>query len=68
MMPNEFGDFMTLVKEGKIEEAHALIETQRAKLKYSPDTIRAVKGKPPRFTKKGKSVELCDDGKWRLKQ
>ena len=67
-MPKEFGDFMTLVEEGKIEEARALIEAQRAKLKHSPDTIRVVKGKPPRFTKKGKPVELGDDGKWRPKQ
>jgi len=67
-MSSEFGDFMTLVQEGKIEEARALIETQRAKLKYSPDTIRAAKGKPPRFTKKGKRVELGDNGKWRLQQ
>jgi hypothetical protein len=66
MMP-EFGDFMDLIKEGKIEEARALVEAQGAKVKYSPDTISVVKGKPPRFTKKGKSVELGEDGNWRLK-
>ncbi|MHB1952498.1 MAG: hypothetical protein ACYCOU_02020 [Sulfobacillus sp.] len=52
MMP-EFGDFMDLIKEGKIEEARALVEAQRAKVKYAPDTISVVKGKPARFTEKG---------------
>jgi len=66
MMP-EFGDFMDLIKEGKIEEARALVEAQRAKVKYAPDTISVVKGKPARFTKKGKPVELGEDGSWRLK-
>jgi hypothetical protein len=67
-MPNQHENFMTLLQEGKIEEARALIETEKANSKYSPDTVDAVNGKPPRFTKKGKPVELGDDGKWRLKQ
>ena len=66
MMP-EFGDFMDLIKEGKIKEARALVEAQRAKVKYAPDTISVVKGKPARFKKKGKPVELGEDGNWRLK-
>jgi hypothetical protein len=65
MMP-DFGDFMDLIKEGKIEEALALVEAQRVKVKYAPDTISVVKGKP-RFTKKGKPVELGEDGNWRPK-
>jgi hypothetical protein len=67
-MQKEFGDLMTLINEGKIEEARAVVEVQKGKVKYAPDTIRAVTGKPPRFTKKGKSVELGADGNWRLKQ
>jgi hypothetical protein len=63
----EFEDFMELIKEGKIEEARALVEAQKVKAKYSPDTITAANGKPPRFTKKGKPVELGEDGNWRLK-
>jgi hypothetical protein len=63
----EFEDFMHLIKEGKIEEARALVEAQKAKVEYSPDTITAAKGKPARFTKKGKPVELGEDGNWRLK-
>ena len=62
----EFGDFMDLIKEGKIEEARALVEAQRVKVKYAPDTISVVKGKP-QFTKKGKPVELGEDGNWRPK-
>jgi hypothetical protein len=65
-MMSEFGDLMDLINEGKIEEARALVEGQRAKGKYAPDTISVVKGKPARFTKKGKYVELGEDGNWRL--
>ncbi|MGB8844768.1 MAG: hypothetical protein WCC73_03760, partial [Terracidiphilus sp.] len=68
MMPNRSENFMTLLKEGKIEEARALIETEKANSKYSPDTIVAVEGGSPQFTRKGKPVELGDNGKWRLKQ
>ena len=32
------------------------------------DTIVAVEGGSPQFTRKGKPVELGDNGKWRLKQ
>jgi len=63
----EYGDFMDLIKEGKLEEARALIERQKVKMKYAPDTISVVNGKPPRLTKKGKLVELGEDGNWRLK-
>jgi hypothetical protein len=66
MMP-EFADFMDLIKEGKFEEALALVEAQKVKLKYAPDKISVAKGKPARFTKKGKPVELGEDGNWRLK-
>jgi hypothetical protein len=65
MMP-EFGDFMDLIKEGKLEEALALVEAQKAKVKYAPDKITVVKG-TARFTKKGKPVERGEDGNWRLK-
>ena len=63
----EFEAFMDLVKQGKIEEARALIEAQRVKVKYAPDTITVVTGKPAQFTKRGKPVELGEDGNWPLK-
>jgi hypothetical protein len=63
MMPNQYENFMTLLKEGKIKEVRALIETEKVNSKYSPDTVDE-RG----LTKKGKPVELGDDGKWRLKQ
>lgn len=63
----ELEKLMDLIKQGKIEEAGALIEMQREKAKYAPDTIRLVEGKYARFTKKGKAVELGEDGIWRLK-
>jgi hypothetical protein len=49
----EFGDFMDLIKEGRIEEARALVEAQRAKVKYAPDTISVVKGSLYGLQKKG---------------
>lgn len=67
-MPNQIEDFMALVKEGKIKEAQTLIETEKAKAKFSPDTIISEDGKPPRFTKRGKPVEQGKDGIWRPKQ
>lgn len=63
----EFRDLMTLIKEGRIEEARALIEVQREKVNYAPDTVSVAEGKPARFTKKGKPVELAEDRNWRLK-
>jgi hypothetical protein len=66
-MSNEFADLMTLVNAGKIKEALAIVEAQKAKVKYAPDTIRVVKGEA-RFTKRGKLVEQGKDGIWRLKQ
>jgi len=65
MMP-EFGDFMDLIKEGQFEEALALVQAQKVKVKYAPDKISVVKG-TARFTKKGKPVEQDEDGNWRLK-
>ncbi|MEI9967900.1 MAG: hypothetical protein WDM87_04455 [Terracidiphilus sp.] len=44
---------MALVKAGKIKEAQAIIEAEKVKVKYSPDTVRVTKGKA-RFTKKGR--------------
>ena len=60
-------DLLDLIKEGKIEEARALIEAEKVKAKYAPDTLIDVKGKPPRFTKRGKPVELGEDRNWRIK-
>lgn len=66
-MSNEADDFMALVKAGKIKEAQAMLEVEKVKAKYEPDTITSVQGKPPRFTKRGKPVELGDDEIWRPK-
>ncbi len=67
-MSTQAEEFMALLKAGKITEARALLETEKLNSEYAPDTVSAVKGKPPRFTKKGKPVELGDDGKWRPKK
>jgi hypothetical protein len=40
-----------------------MLEVEKSNSKYAPDTIDAVQGKPARFTKKGKPVELGDDGR-----
>ena len=62
----QFGDFMDLIEVGKFEDALALVEAQKVKVKYAPDKISVVKG-TARFTKKGKPVEQDQDGNWRLK-
>jgi len=66
-MQNKVEDFMVLVNAGKIKEAQAMIEAEKVKARYSPDTIVSEDGKPPFFTKKGKHVEQGEDGIWRLK-
>jgi hypothetical protein len=50
-MPNQVEDFMALVKAGKIKQAQALIEAEKVKAKYSPDTVISEDGKPPRLRK-----------------
>jgi hypothetical protein len=67
-MPTRPEDFMTLLKEGKINEARAMLEAEKLNSEYAPDAIKVMKGGPPRLTKKGKAVEVGDDGKWRLKR
>lgn len=67
IMSNKSGDFMALVEAGKIKEAKAMLEAEKVKAEYEPDTITSVVGKPPLFTKRGKPVELGDDGIWRPK-
>jgi hypothetical protein len=66
-MPNRMEDFMALVKAGKRKEALAMLEEEKVRAKYSPDTITSEDGKPPRFTKRGKPVEQGEDGIWRPK-
>jgi hypothetical protein len=66
-MSDRVDEFMELLKSGRIDEARAIIEREKADSKFSPDTVIANTGKPPRFTKKGKAVEIGEDGKWRLK-
>ena len=66
-MPDPLGDFITLLRAGKIDAARALIETEQVNSQYSPDMISTVEGEPPRFTRRGKPVELGDDGIWRAK-
>jgi hypothetical protein len=65
-MPDQTEEFIALIKAGKIAEARATVEALKKKVKYSPDTF--VQGKPPRFWKRGKPVELGEDGNWRLKK
>lgn len=66
-MTTPLEEFNALVKQGKIKEALAWIETEKRNSEYMPDTITTMKGNTLRFTRKGKPVELGNDGKWRLK-
>jgi hypothetical protein len=59
-MPNQVEDFMALYKAGKYKEALAMIEAEKVKAKYPPDTIVSEDGKPPKFTKKG---QACRTGR-----
>jgi hypothetical protein len=62
IMTRDVGDLMDLIKEGKIEEVRALVEAQKGKIKYAPDTIDVAKGKPARFPRKGKPVTCGEEG------
>lgn len=67
-MPTQVEYMMALLKDGKIVEARALLESEKTNSRYAPDTVETVNGKPPRFTKNGRSVVVGNDGKWRLKK
>ena len=54
-------------QEGRIEEARALVEVQKGKVKYALDSIEVANVKPARFTRKGKPVEFGEEGNWRPK-
>jgi hypothetical protein len=59
--------FMRLIERGKIKEARAMLEREKADLRYAPDSVVRTSGEPDRFTRSGQPVELGIDGKWRLK-
>ena len=52
-MTKKMDKFMAAVKSGDLKGAHALLEDEKIKAKFSPDTISTTAGKPVRFTKKG---------------
>ena len=68
LMSTRSEDFMALLNEGKVDEARAMIETEKLNSEYAPDTIETTGAGKARCTKKGKAVELGGDGKWRLKK
>lgn len=55
-------DFVNLLKQGKVNEARALLDEEKRKSAYAPDTIKA---NPARFYRGSMQVELGEDGAWR---
>tara|TARA_R100000789_G_scaffold72030_1_gene67773 strand:- start:1323 stop:1550 length:228 start_codon:yes stop_codon:yes gene_type:complete len=60
--------FMAAIKAGDMQTARAMLEEEKIKAEFAPDTITQTSGKAARFTKKGKEVEVGEDGVWRLKR
>lgn len=58
---------MAAIRSGDTEKARAMLEEEKLKSEFAPDTITQTPGKPARLTKKGKEVEVGEDGNWRLK-
>lgn len=54
-----------LVKEGRHAEARALLEEEKIRTKYEPNSIESVTGKPTIFRKGRQRVEQGPDGNWR---
>jgi hypothetical protein len=51
-MPKPSGDFLALLKEGKVEEVRALLATEKSNSRYAPDTISERKGSRPDLLKR----------------
>lgn len=67
-MNDKHDTFMAAVKTGDHEKALAILEEEKIKSEFAPDKVTQISGKPARFTKKGKEVEIGEDGVWRLKR
>lgn len=64
--PAKFMDhYLDLLKQGRVAEARNLLEDEKVRAKYEPDTITAVKGKGMVFHKGRTKVEKGSDGIWR---
>jgi len=61
-MHRPIDDLQGLMEAGKFIEAKALLEAEKVRAKFAPDTITELKGKGIRATKKGKPVEEGVDG------
>jgi len=59
--------FAALVAAGRIDDARALIERQKAQVKFAPDTIMRTASGGVLCTRRGTVVEQDTGGTWRLK-
>lgn len=57
-------DFTSLLNAGKIEEARALLEREKARSKFEPDTIKTGKSGEAIFYKGRRRVEQNTSGDW----
>jgi len=60
--------FTELLKAGKVDEARAMLEAEKIKAKFAPDSITQKQGESAIFFKRGKRVEVDENGNWQLKK
>ncbi|MGY5780306.1 hypothetical protein [Rhizobium sp. LEGMi135b] len=59
-------ELMALISAGKIEEARALLEQEKARAKFEPDTVKTGKSGEAIFYKGRRRVEQGPSGDWQL--
>ena len=57
---------MALIKAGKIDEARAMLQAEKTKAEFEPDTILQAEDGSVICTKRGKTVEMDENGNWKL--
>jgi len=57
---------MALIKAGKIDEARAMLKAEVIKAEFEPDTILQAEDGSVICTKRGKTVEMDEKGKWKF--
>jgi DNA-binding GntR family transcriptional regulator len=63
-MNEKIAAFLKALKDEDHESARRLLPDAMKEAESQPDEFVSEKGKPPKFYRKGKRVELSPDGKW----
>jgi hypothetical protein len=59
--------FSDLIRAGKIDEARKMLDAEKLKAEFEPDTITKEADGKVIVTRRGKEVEQDSEGNWRLK-